>query len=68
MSMNLAFEVKGGGIIDFPYQTPTKLTKAVLACPTHEDQLKLLRAEYGDRDLVEIDRLLHNPNLELIML
>lgn len=67
MSMNLAFEVKGGGIVDFPYQTPTRLTKAVLACHTREERLALLRAERGDQDLAEIDQLLQKPNLELIM-
>ena len=46
MSMNLCFNVKNGeAIIDFPYQTATKLTYAVMDTKTNEEKLyiRLLR-------------------------
>lgn len=38
--MNLKFE--GGNGQDFPFQTPTTLTYAVLAAPTKAERLKLI--------------------------
>ena len=45
MSMNLIFAVRGGGSVDFPFQTPTKLTYAVLAAPGKATRLQLLDDE-----------------------
>lgn len=42
MSHNLAFK-KGKKIIDFPFQTSSKLTKHVLACRTNDERLRLLK-------------------------
>lgn len=75
MSMNLIFDVKGGaGCVDFPFQTPTTLTKAVLRAEGQEAKLKLIREELEGRgcipeDIVsvleEVKALMDNPNLEL---
>lgn len=44
MSMNLAFQ-KGKAIADFPFQTPTVLTRAVLAAVEQEKRLQLIENE-----------------------
>lgn len=44
MSMNLAFQ-KGKVVVDFPFQTPTSLTHAVLATSDQEKRLQLVDAE-----------------------
>lgn len=41
MSMNLAFVYKST-IVDFPFQTPTKLTWSVLKAPSKKNQLDLI--------------------------
>jgi hypothetical protein len=72
--MNLVFEVKGGGSVDFPIQTPTKLTYAVLKEKNIDKRLALIRKEiesygWGKKDTTErmneIKVLMNNPNLEL---
>lgn len=40
--MNLIFQVRGGGSVDFPFQTPSKLTYAVLAAPGNATRMQLL--------------------------
>jgi len=74
MSMNLVFEVKGGGSVDFPIQTPTELTYAVLKEKDINKQLAMIRKEiegYGwekkdtNERMNEIKALMNNPNLEL---
>ena len=42
MSLNLVFSVANGVLIDFPFQTPTDLTIAVLSAEHQSDQLSLL--------------------------
>ena len=50
MSMNLAFKtVQGNYIIDFPYQTPTDITRAVLAARTTTEQLKFIKEDLLSR-------------------
>lgn len=44
MSYNLAFK-KGNKLIDFPFQSSTKLTKAVLAATYIEDRLQLIEQQ-----------------------
>ena len=49
MSMNLYFRVKdGSGMIDFPFQTPTELTYAVMEAETTQDRLALIK-QYLER-------------------
>jgi hypothetical protein len=78
MSMNLFFKVKGGsGKVDFPFQTSTDLTYAVLKAKGREEQIKLLSDEmslwgWGLADinemLAEIEALMDDPNLELTLI
>jgi hypothetical protein len=77
MSMNLCFDVVGGGHVEFPYQTSTDLTYAVLDAKTVPEQLLLINADltkrgYEGTDLTEkltyIGKLLGNTNLELGMI
>ena len=43
MSMNLAFiTVQGNHIIEFPYQTSTKISKKVMAESTVEDRMQII--------------------------
>ena len=75
MSINLFFKVKNGaGMVDFPFQTSTDLTYAVMKAKGREEQIKLLSDEmrlwgWGLADinemLAEIEALMDNPNLEL---
>lgn len=75
MSMNLSFKVKGGGYVDFPYQTRTTVSYAVLAATTVEEKLQILREDLSQSDNEEwqqdtlraIEALLTNPNLKLIV-
>jgi len=76
MSINLVFDVKGGGIIDFPFQTTTELTYAVLKETNKEKQLKLIRKElelnkYTKKEinatLRKIEALMKSPDLKLDM-
>lgn len=55
MSLNLAFENSKGEWIDFPIQTPTQLTKAVLVEPDESKRLKLIQEYLEDCDWVEED-------------
>ena len=77
MSMNLIFMVQGGGSVNFPFQTPTKLTFAVLAAPGKATRLKLLddaMQEWGwsktvrSEKLRAIKALMQNPVLTLEMI
>ena len=73
MSSNLYFEVKGGGNVDFPFQTPTVLTHAVLAekNPIRRYDLleQYLHSTWGKKDsentLNTIRTLMGNSNLIL---
>ena len=49
MSMNLAFKTPNGENINFPFQTPTKLTKEVMAEPEVTKKLLLIK-EYLEKD------------------
>jgi hypothetical protein len=42
MSMNLAFTTRDGHFVDFPFQTPTDLSYAVIDLPTTEAKLELI--------------------------
>ena len=44
MSMNLCFR-DGRAFADFPYQTSTKLSYAVMSASTREEKLKLIKAD-----------------------
>lgn len=77
MSMNLCFDVKGGGMVDFPFQTPTELTYDVLREPNNDKRLALLRAAMEkwswDKKQIEetlgtIEALMKSPNLELSLI
>lgn len=76
MSMNLAFDVKGGGTVKFPYQTSTSLSHRVVNAATIDDQIKLIADDLANIDdeqwresiLREVEMLLRNPNLELIVI
>jgi hypothetical protein len=77
MSTNLCFDVKGGGMVDFPFQTTTELTYAVLKEQDHDKRLALIRKEleknkYNKKEikdtLTEIEALMKNPNLELSLI
>jgi hypothetical protein len=77
MSMNLMFAVRGGGAVDFPFQTPTKLTYAVLAAPGKATRLQLLddaMKEWGWSNTVRVEKmraikaLMQNPALTLEMI
>ena len=75
MSMNLHFCTKSGGFfIDFPFQTPTVLTHAVMAEKDNTKRLKLIREhmitsgweqENINRVMAEIEIMVNNPKLEL---
>ena len=80
MSINLFFKVKNGaGMVDFPFQTSTDLTYAVMNAEGKEERIKLLRLKllsdemrkwgWGLADinemLAEIEALMDNQNLEL---
>ena len=73
MSMNLYFETKAGGyVIDFPFQTNTNCTYAVLAAKSVEEQMKILREHYGDcidnSTFIECEYMLRDSALKLIYL
>ena len=77
MSMNLIFAVEGGGIVDFPFQTSTDLTYAVLNAKTKEEQVALVEKEMRERgfkndqvkeQLGTVKALLSNPNLSISMI
>lgn len=78
MSMNLCFDVKGGaGMVDFPYQTSTELTYAVLNEKDDDKRLALIRKDiesWGrskeeiERIMGEVEALMKSPNLELSLI
>ena len=77
MSTNLMFAVSGGWPVDFPFQTPTKLTYAVLAAPGTVTRLQLLddaMKEWGWSKTVRVEKLraikalMQNPALTLEMI
>lgn len=46
MSMNLCFNPVGGTAhIEFPYQTRTEVTYAVIAAPTLEEKIEIIRKD-----------------------
>ncbi len=80
MSTNLCFSVKKCktcghvGHVEFPFQTSTELTYAVLKLETTEERLALIREtligySWGKEDIekymCEIEALLTSPTLEL---
>lgn len=50
MSMNLVFKFDAGGSIDFPFQTPTVLTEAVMEIADKEVQKQRLFAYIDAND------------------
>lgn len=81
MSMNLTFiTTQGNHFVEFPYQTTTDITKAVLKATTKEKQLAILKDDLwlfvNDKDNPEqvefwaetckdIKMMLYNPTLRL---
>ena len=70
MSINLCFYVKGSNtMIDFPYQTPSNLTWAVMGAQTDDEKIKLIEAKlekkYRDEIMIKVKALIRSPNLEL---
>ena len=55
MSMNLAFKTPNGEYVDFPFQTPTKLTKVVMAEPDYIKKLLLIKEHLKEDDWIEED-------------
>lgn len=77
MSMNLVFVVKGGGTVDFPFQTPTNLTYSVLGEKSKAKRLRMLddaMKEWGwsksfrAENIRKIEALMNNPVLKLGMI
>ena len=57
MSMNLIFDVKGTtACVDFPYQTKTNFTYAVLAEPDVEVRLSMIKADIECRCGDDLDQ------------
>ena len=74
--MNLAFEFSGV-IIDFPFQTPTTLSRAVMKAKGLQQRLDLIEAElknWGwpkediDEMLTKCRRSMTNKNFKLVMI
>ena len=74
MSLNLVFLVKGGGVVQFPIQTPTEVTLAVLNTKSRRERLRIINEElkwwgWAKESRVEtlkrIEALMDNPNLTL---
>jgi len=55
MSMNLAFKKLNGELVDFPFQTPTKLTREVIAEPSNIEKLRLIKEYLEEEDWIEED-------------
>jgi len=54
--MNLAFKTPNDGVyIDFPFQTPTKLSREVMAEPDDIKKLLLIKEYLEEYDWVEED-------------
>lgn len=76
MSMNLAFK-DGDYIVDFPFQTPTRLSYAVIACDNTVGKLRLIKDHLKSWNwpleeitwtLGKIKIMLEDENLELIVI
>jgi len=75
MSLNLVFLVKGGGIVQFPIQTPTEVTLAVLNTKSRRERLRIINEELkhwewdkGRKEAMKKIRvLMDNPELILSM-
>ncbi len=75
MSINLAFKTKKNQLVDFPFQTPTSLTYAVLKASTIDERLSLIDNELKSRKfslaerrpiLLRVQKLLSDTNLTLV--
>jgi hypothetical protein len=55
--MNLAFEKPNGEYVDFPFQTPTKLTREVIAEPSNIEKLRLIKEYLEEEDWIKEDML-----------
>ena len=74
MSLNLCFDVEGGqGTVDFPFQTPSKLTLKVLSAYGNDERLQILH-EYMTENVCLMEywenviKMMSNPNLRLCMI
>jgi hypothetical protein len=75
--MNLAFiHVADGRTLGFPFQTPTEVSKAVMAAPTTHAKLEILLHEMDSREwdplwiadtLEAIAFCMKDPELKLVM-
>jgi hypothetical protein len=76
MSFNLVFD-RGEETIRFPFQTPSKLTMAVLELKTNKERSDAIRKylvencmDWDDKEYIEekmkvIDKMLNDPTMEL---
>ena len=76
MSLNLVFLVKGGGVVQFPIQTSTEVTLAVLNTKSRRERLRIINEELKTWEWTEEGRketmkkirvLMSNPELTLKM-
>ena len=79
MSMNLIFEVVGvDACVDFPFQTSTNLTYAVLKEPNLEKRLKLVKSDidtwigWSKKEKADMykkcEKLMRSPKLKLSLI
>ena len=80
MSTNLHFIDNNFNYVDFPYQTTTKVTRAVLAAGSRSLRMKIIRRDlisrnidspsrmcrWGKRKYREVKAMLRNKDLKLI--
>ncbi len=76
MSMNLAFEIEGQRV-DFPFQTPTNLSYAVMKAKGLQQRLDLIEAELKgwewdkqaiDEKIAQCRKLLSNKKFKLVII
>lgn len=72
MSMNLCFKtIKGSHFVDFPYQTRTSTSYAVVKAETIEEKMAILRKDdpqLPERVFRECERMLNDKTLKLIVM
>ena len=74
MSMNLCFDVEGGGVVNFPFQSHTNLTIKILKAETTEKRLSIIEdylisckweKEHINKTIAYLRVCFSNPNLML---
>lgn len=71
MSMNLVFQTQDGYFVEFPFQTPTNLTKSVLGERDIEKRIILVREYMIEQNFYkgiveETIDLMNRPELKLV--